>query len=174
MWMEWVWLICIFLGKNAAVEGAPEYAKIKNLPNLQFSPTFEQYSGYLPVNNGNQLFYWLTMAYENASTAPTLLYLNGGPGCSSMQGLLVEMGPFRILNYGAKVVENKYAWNRYANVLYLDAPAGVGYSLNLHKNYTFTDSQVASDNHDALKAFFTLFPELKRNAFFIGGESYAG
>jgi cathepsin A (carboxypeptidase C) len=114
------------------------------------------------------------MAYENSSTAPILLYLNGGPGCSSMQGLLVEMGPFRILDYGKKVVENKYAWNRFANVLYLDAPAGVGYSINLHKNYTFTDSQVSSDNHEALKAFFNLFPEFKGNDFYIGGESYAG
>ena len=56
----------------------------------------------------------------------------------------------------------------------MDAPAGVGYSLNLNQNFTFTDSQVAADNHAALAAFFTLFPELKSNDFFIGGESYAG
>uniref|UniRef100_A0AC34RAR5 Serine carboxypeptidase n=1 Tax=Panagrolaimus sp. JU765 TaxID=591449 RepID=A0AC34RAR5_9BILA len=91
---------------------APSSHEIKSLPNLNFTPKFKQYSGYLPVSNGNQLFYWLVMAYENASTAPTFLYLNGGPGCSSLQGLLVEMGPFRVFDYGAKVVENPYAWNK--------------------------------------------------------------
>ncbi|KAE9550491.1 hypothetical protein FO519_006293 [Halicephalobus sp. NKZ332] len=155
--------------------GAPEWHEIKSLPNIKFTPKFKQYSGYLPVSDGNQLFYWLVMAYENPSNAPVFLYLNGGPGCSSLQGLLLEMGPFRVYDYGARVVENPYAWNRFANILFIDSPAGVGFSINSKGNFSFTDSQVAADNHAGLKYFFNnYFPELKNNDFYIGGESYAG
>lgn len=165
----------IFLLLFSPALGAVDWHEIKSLPNLQFTPTFKQYSGYLPVSNENQLFYWLVTAYENASTAPVFLYLNGGPGCSSLQGLLLEMGPFRVYDYGARVVENPYAWNKFANILFIDAPAGVGLSINAKQNYSFTDSQVAADNHAALKYFFNnYFPEFKNNDFYIGGESYGG
>uniref|UniRef100_A0A7E4UT38 Carboxypeptidase n=1 Tax=Panagrellus redivivus TaxID=6233 RepID=A0A7E4UT38_PANRE len=176
MWLEWIYLLCLIGSlSNIKVEAAPEWARVGPLPNLNFKPTFAQYSGYLPVSNDNQLFYWFTLAYENATSAPVVLYLNGGPGCSSLQGILVEMGPYRVHDWGARVTENPYAWNRYANVIYLDAPAGVGYSMNTNSNFTFTDDQVAKDNAQALKYFFTkLFPEFLPNDFYIGGESYGG
>lgn len=84
------------------------------------------------------------------------------------------MGPYRLVNNGQSLTNNPYNWNRFAHIIYLDAPAGVGFSLNRNNHYNFTDSEVASDNLDALNKFFKKFPELKSNDFYIAGESYGG
>ncbi|PIO61181.1 serine carboxypeptidase [Teladorsagia circumcincta] len=62
--------------------------------------------------------------------APLLLWLNGGPGSSSLEGLFLENGPFRIGKDGKTITRNPYAWNQFANVLYLESPVGVGYSYS--------------------------------------------
>lgn len=59
-------------------------------------------------------------------------------------------------------------------MIYLEAPAGVGFSYSQDKNYTTDDDQVALDNHMALKNFFLKFPEYAKNDFYITGESYGG
>ncbi|VDK68119.1 unnamed protein product, partial [Cylicostephanus goldi] len=64
------------------------------------------------------------------ATAPLLLWLNGGPGSSSLEGLFFENGPFRIGKDGFTVTSNPYSWNKFANVLYLESPVGVGYSYS--------------------------------------------
>jgi len=58
--------------------------------------------------------------------------------------------------------------------LFLESPAGVGYSQNLDKNYIHNDAKTANDNLNALLDFFTKYPEYKKNDFLIAGESYAG
>ncbi|OWF48056.1 Lysosomal protective protein [Mizuhopecten yessoensis] len=101
--------------------------------------------------------------------------MNGGPGCSSDLGLLSEHGPFRIDSDGKTVLNNPYSWNLVANMIYLEAPAGVGFSYSPDKlDYKTDDDQVALDNQLALKHFFLKFPEYKANAFFVTGESYGG
>ncbi|PIO55419.1 serine carboxypeptidase [Teladorsagia circumcincta] len=66
--------------------------------------------------------------------APLLLWLNGGPGSSSLEGLFLENGPFRIGKDGKTITRNPYAWNQFANVLYLESPVGVGYSYSTDGN----------------------------------------
>ena len=59
--------------------------------------------------------------------APVVLWLTGGPGCSSEVALLYENGPFR-LNEQKQIERNPYSWNNFANLLYVDQPIGTGFS----------------------------------------------
>ncbi|KAI1891029.1 hypothetical protein AGOR_G00159650 [Albula goreensis] len=154
--------------------GAPDMDEIKFLPGLQKQPSFKQYSGYLDVAGNKHLHYWFVEAQNNPTTSPVVLWLNGGPGCSSLDGLLTEHGPFLIQDDGVTLEYNPYAWNKIANVLYLESPAGVGFSYSDDKNYITNDTEVSMNNYLALKRFFQLFPEYSKNEFFITGESYGG
>lgn len=105
---------------------------------------------------------------------PVILWLNGGPGCSSMIGMVSENGPFIFPPQSNKMVINNYAWNLNAHVIYLESPAGVGFSKGKRESLVASDSSVAQDNYNAMVKFFEKFPELKDNDFYIAGESYAG
>ncbi|XP_013602910.1 PREDICTED: serine carboxypeptidase-like 22 isoform X2 [Brassica oleracea var. oleracea] len=112
-----------------------EEDRIEALPG-QPKVGFSQFSGYVTVNesHGRSLFYWLTESSSSPHTKPLLLWLNGGPGCSSIAyGATEEIGPFRI-NRGSNLYLNSFSWNIEANLLFLESPVGVGFS------YTNTSS----------------------------------
>ncbi|RCN27493.1 hypothetical protein ANCCAN_26772, partial [Ancylostoma caninum] len=73
---------------------APEWELIESLPNLVEPMRSRQYAGYLNISPLKQLFYWYVESENDPTTDPVVLWLNGGPGCSSLEGLFVEMGPF--------------------------------------------------------------------------------
>ena len=73
---------------------------ITNLPGLTFATNYSQYSGYLSLQNGHNLHYWFVESQNDPSTDPLVLWLNGGPGCSSLDGLLYELGPFHVYPNG--------------------------------------------------------------------------
>ncbi|KAL5154740.1 Serine carboxypeptidase-like 45 [Glycine soja] len=162
---------------KAFLEGKPlPTDKISNLPG-QPHVKFQQYSGYFSVDNQNQraLFYYFVEAEKHPTSKPVVLWLNGGPGCSSIGvGALVEHGPFK--PDSNVLVKNHFSWNKVANVLYLESPAGVGFSYSSNASfYTLvTDEITARDNLVFLQRWFTEFPEYSNNDFFITGESYAG
>ncbi|XP_030067886.1 lysosomal protective protein [Microcaecilia unicolor] len=167
-------LFCALLLGGLQVESAPSADEILFLPGLTKQPMFHQYSGYLNVSEHKHLHYWFVESQVDPSTSPVVLWLNGGPGCSSLDGLLTEHGPFLIQPDGSSLEYNPYSWNMVANVLYLESPAGVGFSYSDDKNYVTNDTEVALNNYLALKEFFRLFPEYSKNDFFITGESYGG
>ncbi|CAI2357252.1 unnamed protein product [Caenorhabditis sp. 36 PRJEB53466] len=151
---------------------------VTDLPGLTFTPNFKQYSGFLDGSQGNHLHYWLVEAQSNPITAPLVLWLNGGPGCSSLLGLLTENGPFRVNSDGATVIENVNSWNKAANILYLESPRDVGFSYRDTQTYgndtLYNDDKTAIDNAIALLQFFQRFPEYQGRDFYITGESYGG
>ncbi|KAI3973635.1 hypothetical protein MKW92_027367 [Papaver armeniacum] len=156
---------------------------------------FRQYAGYVTVDesHGKALFYWFFEAFEKPKEKPLVLWLNGGPGCSSIgYGEAEELGPFLTQKGKPELKFNDYSWNKgkshlmpynylpykikKANLLFLESPVGVGFS------YTNTsadikslgDSVTAKDSYTFLLNWFERFPHFKSHDFFLAGESYAG
>lgn len=127
---------------------------------------------------GTKLHYWFAMADSAAfQDLPVVLWLNGGPGSSSILGMLQENGPL-LINATGGLMRNPYSWTKQANMLILESPGGVGYSycaaMKAGGNCNNTDISTAAAARAALQNFFVKFPEFKQNKFFITGESYAG
>ncbi|XXG60906.1 hypothetical protein AAC387_Pa04g2701 [Persea americana] len=160
--------------------GSMEADKITELPGQPINGvSFDQYSGYVTVDpvHGRALFYYLAESPENASTKPLVLWLNGGPGCSSFgNGAMMELGPFRVNSDGQTLQGNNYAWNNVANVIFLESPAGVGFSYsNTTSDYDVSgDKRTAQDSLTFLVNWLERFPQYKNRDFYITGESYAG
>ncbi|XP_042423484.1 serine carboxypeptidase II-3-like [Zingiber officinale] len=159
--------------------GLKEGDKVIRLPGQPKRVNFDQYVGYVTVDkaNGRAMFYYFVEAAENSGSKPIVLWLNGGPGCSSLgYGAMEELGPFRVMSDGKTLYRNPYAWNEVANVLFLESPAGVGFSYsNTTSDYAKSgDRRTATDALIFLVNWFERFPEYKGRDFFITGESYAG
>jgi cathepsin A (carboxypeptidase C) len=102
---------------------------------------------------------------------PVVLWLNGGPGCSSLTGLFLELGPARI-NQHQNLDPNPYSWNSNASVIFLDQPVNVGFSYS--GSSVSTTTAAGKDVYALLTLFFKQFPEYAKQDFHIAGESYAG
>ncbi|KAE8573737.1 venom serine carboxypeptidase [Halyomorpha halys] len=134
------------------------------------------YAGFFTVNKryNSNLFFWYFPAEIEPDKAPVLLWLQGGPGASSLNGLFNENGPF-YLDKDLVLHKRKTSWSMVFNLIYIDNPVGTGFSFTEnHKGYARDEIQVGKDLYAALYQFFTLFPHLQKKEFFISGESYAG
>ena len=98
--------------------------------------------------------------------------MTGGPGCSSEVALFGENGPCTVNKNGTATMPNKYSWNSRANLLYIDQPAGTGFSYGLGLDHD--EAQVSADMYDFLQQFFKAHPSYRKNDFYTFGESYAG
>nr|CAD7194955.1 unnamed protein product [Timema douglasi] len=135
----------------------------------------ESYSGYLTVNQeyNSNLFFWF-FPTQNVSSAPLLLWLQGGPGASSLMALFVENGPY-IVDTEGELQRRDINWALNHNIIYLDNPAGTGFSFtDGDLGYARNQTDVAENVYTALLQFFQLFPELQENDFYVTGESYGG
>ncbi|XP_052195126.1 serine carboxypeptidase-like 25 [Diospyros lotus] len=155
-----------------------EADRILALPGQPKVP-FQQFSGYVTVNEvaGRALFYWLTEAVHDPLSKPLVVWLNGGPGCSSVAyGASEEIGPFRINKTASGLYLNKFSWNTVANLLFLETPAGVGFSYtNRSSDLLDTgDRRTAEDSLKFLIQWMNRFPRYKSREVYLTGESYAG
>ncbi|XP_038692282.1 serine carboxypeptidase-like 45 [Tripterygium wilfordii] len=175
---QWILTAAILLQMflTSTTESLSEANKILKLPG-QPQVSFQQYAGYVTIDEKQQraLFYYFVEAETDPASKPLVLWLNGGPGCSSIgAGAFVEHGPFKPSK--GVLLKNDYSWNKVANMLYLESPAGVGYSYSANKSFynSVNDDITARDNLEFLNRWFTKFPEYKGRDFFITGESYGG
>ncbi|XP_041966940.1 lysosomal protective protein-like [Alosa sapidissima] len=174
MMFLWCYALAVALCLTGlGAQSVPEADLVSNLPGLAENPSFKHYSGYVQAGQGKYFHYWFVESQNNPSTDPVILWLNGGPGCSAMEGMLSENGPFHLRDDGTVYI-NPYSWNQVANVLYLESPAGVGFSYSTSGNYATSDPQVAEDNYEALQNFFSKFPSFLSNDFYVFAESYGG
>ncbi|KAK3244422.1 hypothetical protein CYMTET_45960 [Cymbomonas tetramitiformis] len=151
--------------------------EISALPGLSQTISFKQFSGYLEVNkdHGKNIFYWFVESQNDPVNDPVLLWTNGGPGCSGLVGFMTENGPFRPTKDGQSVSLNNFSWNTVANVLFVEQPAGVGFSYSNEKSdYNTGDLKAADDNYLAILQFLERFPQYDANKFYISSESYGG
>ncbi|XP_072974265.1 serine carboxypeptidase 1-like [Typha angustifolia] len=160
-------------------DGLREADKIVELPGQPQGVEFNQFAGYVTVDPkaGRALFYYFAEAANDPSEKPLVLWLNGGPGCSSLGGgAMLELGPFFVNSDNKTLYSNLYAWNKAANMLFLESPAGVGFSYsNTTSDYNASgDKRTTEDSYTFLINWLERFPEYKDRDFFITGESYAG
>ncbi|XP_056177488.1 serine carboxypeptidase-like 45 [Syzygium oleosum] len=165
--------LCVTLTRICSSSEADKIASLPGQPKVSFS----QYAGYITVDEKQQraLFYYFAEAEADPASKPLVLWLNGGPGCSSVgAGAFCEHGPFK--PSGDVLLKNDYSWNKEANMLYLESPAGVGFSYSVNNTYynSVDDKMTARDNLAFLRNWFEKFPEYKERDLFITGESYAG
>lgn len=174
---QWIIIIsALFCATILTAKSVREADKIISLPG-QPQASFQQYAGYITIDEKQQraLFYYFVEAATEAASKPLVLWLNGGPGCSSIgAGAFCEHGPFK--PSGDILLRNEYSWNIEANMLYLESPAGVGFSYSANKSFygSVNDAIAARDNLAFLDGWYKKFPEYRNREFFITGESYAG
>jgi serine carboxypeptidase-like clade 1 len=176
--------IFLLLLINCYVHGAPLDDAVTSLPGFGVPPA-PQYSGFLDAtaadpSAGVHLHYWFASTESTDPKAPVILWLNGGPGSSSILGMLQENGPL-LINATGGLMKNPYAWTKKVNLVILESPSGVGYSYCANSlksppaGCINTDNSTARAARAAMQDFFNnKFPELKARDFFITGESYAG
>lgn len=134
----------------------------------------KQLSGYFKLDDvvDKNYFYWFFESRSAPSTDPVIMWLTGGPGCSSQLALMTENGPCYPTPDGLDTIRNEYSWTSNANMMWVDQPADVGYSYGAKVDHNQT--MVADDLYDFLQQFFISHPEYAQNEFYVFGESYGG
>lgn len=135
---------------------------------LMFGGQLELYK-----ENNTHLFFW---KFQDSNPLPqykkrTIFWLNGGPGCSSMDGALMEAGPFRI-NEHREVTFNNGSWHKAGDMVFVDQPAGTGFSYT--EEYDHDLDQTVWQFLRFMERFYEMFPEDIDNEIVFAGESYAG
>ena len=145
------------------------------------------YSGLLSSSekHKNYFFYWLAprpadLAEDNSSESPLIIYLNGGPGSSSMNALWTGNGPLRVTEKkGAKEGEDfeitydtTISWQAIGDLLWIDQPAGTGWSTGEH--YVTSLDEIAEEFLTFLLSFYEEYPKYKTRELVLTGESFGG
>ncbi|GBC02449.1 hypothetical protein RclHR1_04630005 [Rhizophagus clarus] len=153
---------------------ASEYF-VSSLPGLPDNSNLKLHAGHIttdPKTNSN-VFFWLIHNRHISDIPKFIIWLNGGPGCSSMDGLFLENGPWRMNDdQTLRLVDG--SWDEYANVLYVDFPVGTGFSFANSNSYPRNVTQVVSHFLSFLDKFFESFPEYSKDHMYLSGESFAG
>ncbi|KAJ3222251.1 hypothetical protein HK099_002526 [Clydaea vesicula] len=150
----------------------PKYA-IRTKEKVELcDPDVKQVVGYLDAD-GRHFFFWFFESRHKPESDPLILWLNGGPGCSSLTGLLMELGPCRVDEGGSSTTRNKWSWNNKANIIFLDQPVNAGFSYSDGDEVSSTE-EAAVDVYAFLQLFFNKYSKYEKAEFHVTGESYAG
>ncbi|KAG2252985.1 hypothetical protein Bca52824_083121 [Brassica carinata] len=164
------------------IHDADSASTVKFLPGFDGPLPFELETGYIGVGEEEevQLFYYFIKSERNPEEDPLLLWLSGGPGCSSISGLLFENGPLtmKLDAYNGSLpslVSTTYSWTKLSNIIFLDQPVGTGFSYSrtsLHNKPS--DSGEARRIHEFLQKWLGKHQEFTSNPFYAAGDSYSG
>ena len=159
----------------ASVLGARPKDEVLGIPECGNGLPSPWFSGYLIASPTKKLHYVFVSSLADPDNDPVVVWFNGGPGCSSLLALFQEHGPFIIDDGEYQIKPNPEPWNKRANILYIESPAGVGYSVGVNpEDRIHNDMTQSKDALAAMKDFFSGFPEFLNNPLYISGESYGG
>ncbi|KAF3433906.1 hypothetical protein FNV43_RR25009 [Rhamnella rubrinervis] len=160
---------------------------INNLPGFPGNLPFRLETGYVGVGELDeiQLFYYFIESERSPEDDPLVLWLTGGPGCSSFSGLVYEIGPLAFdinanySNWSSTTVPtlklNLYSWTKLANIIFLDSPVGTGFSYATNwQAYNTSDTLSMAANYHFLRKWFMGHPKFLKNPLYIAGDSYSG
>ncbi|XP_071713715.1 uncharacterized protein [Rutidosis leptorrhynchoides] len=155
---------------------------VEYLPGFNGPLPFHLETGYVGVdkNEDVQLFYYFIQSKSNPDTDPIMLWLTGGPGCSSLSGLLYEIGPiqFEAVHYNGslpKLILSPSSWTEVASIIFLDIPVGSGFSYSKSARVSGpTDIQYCDHAYEFVTKWFESHPKFISNPFYVGGDSYSG
>ncbi|ORY66577.1 Alpha/Beta hydrolase protein [Pseudomassariella vexata] len=136
-----------------------------------------QWTGWVNVSDEKKLFFWFFESRDKPTEDPIVVWLNGGPGGSSLMGLFTEIGPCLTNEGNNDTFRNEHSWTNFANMLFIDQPAGVGFSSinNGTAGGPNTIKEAVVDFDKFLSVFFTeVFPQFSHLSFHVAGESFAG
>ncbi|ERN01902.1 serine carboxypeptidase 1 isoform X2 [Amborella trichopoda] len=170
-------LVCI-------VECAPDGAEVLRFPGFDGDLPSKHYAGYITVGNQlnkRHLYYYFATSERDPENDPVAIWLNGGPGCSGLNAVVYLLGPFKVddnedyLINGARVKLNPYSWSKVSNMIYIDAPAGTGFSYaDNTDDYIVDDPEINADIYEFILKWFLEYPEFLPNPFYVIGSSYGG
>ncbi|KAG1881409.1 Alpha/Beta hydrolase protein [Suillus tomentosus] len=147
---------------------------VKNSGICETTPNVTQISGYINVGTNMSMWFWFFESRNSPEAAPFTLWLNGGPGCSSMIGLFQENGPCLVNADGNSTTLNPYSWNNLSNMIYIDQPIGTGFSYGTD---TVNSTEAAAPFvWTAFQVLFEsqLFSKYASREFIFATESYGG
>ncbi|XP_052758564.1 venom serine carboxypeptidase-like [Galleria mellonella] len=157
-------------------EGRIEEARNACAVDPQVFLGIRSYSGFFTVNktyNSNLFFWYFPVENKAVNETPWIVWLQGGPGASSMTGLFDEIGPFKVVD--GTLIQNPYTWLQNHSLVFIENPVGTGYSFTDHVDgYAKDMATYSSHMYKALRQFLQIFPELRVAPLYISGESYAG
>jgi carboxypeptidase C (cathepsin A) len=161
------------LNKKSLIKFLPNYkGDINDFPCM--------YSGYITLNEEKKtnIFYVLISKIEDNNNSPLSIWLNGGPGISSMIGLFTDMGPFNLKKNGNNLELNlneMSSWSRLSNILLIDQPVGTGFSYSESQDeIPKNQKEVSYQFYKFIQAFFLEHPDMNERDFYLLGENYAG
>ncbi|KAL7412773.1 Alpha/Beta hydrolase protein [Mrakia frigida] len=141
-------------------------------------PDVKSFTGYLDVDShGKELFFYFFLSRSEPEKDDVLMWINGGPGCSSATGLFMELGPCSVTNASLGIdgtKPNPYSWNNKLNTFFLDQPTGVGLSYSKNGQTVSNTEQASVDVQAFLSIFFETFKEFEGRGLHLSGESYGG
>ncbi|CAL5387368.1 unnamed protein product [Camellia sinensis] len=155
---------------------------VTSLPGFNGTLPFSLETGYVGVGDMDdvQLFYYFVESQRNPAQDPLMLWLTGSPGCSCLSAFFYESGPvyFEFEGYkgGLPTLRlNEHTWTQRANILYVDAPVGTGFSYSeSQEGYYVDDYKSAKQSYEFLIKWLKSHPEFLENNLYIGGDSYSG
>lgn len=157
--------------ESGNIAEAQKLSQVTTLPT-----TIQSHSGLITVNKqyAGHTFFWYFPSQRDPSSDPVIMWLQGGPGSSSMFGLFSLHGPL-ILDADLNLSERDLTWNKNYSMIYVDNPVGTGFSVAEQvEAFVTNQEEVGRDLFEFLQQFFTLFPDLQARDFYVAGESYGG
>ncbi|ORZ39255.1 Alpha/Beta hydrolase protein [Catenaria anguillulae PL171] len=165
------------MAKTTTQQASASDYYVRYVPNAPPALTsLRQYAGHVVVDSDVTTYFWLVLSQQQpSSNAKTVVWLNGGPGCSSLEGMLLENGPM-LVDANGNLRENPHSWHKHANILYVDQPVGTGFSFSTTSKLVHDQVEMAKYFVGFLERFFELFPHLETSdvRLYLSGESYAG